>query len=298
MRARPLATLAMLGAGALAASGALSCDVPAPIAPEVRPGLVVFAVLDPATIEQTILLMRSRATVPDVANRPFATEDPIVSAGETPVSGARVVLYGPAGDSAVAVEDAARRGDKQGSGVYRVWTSGNRAFAPPGAYVLLQPGGTYRLRITSPLGDAEGTTRVPAANSVVTGPTRNVYLTRDTVLLSSSGVVGGGFVYSLRGANGTQSEGDAQYRRDLERRLILPSGDDDWAFAYVRERLRTGTRHTLTVTAADSNYFAYFGARTDPFADRTGRTNLRGAAGVFGSIMVIYALPIMVMAGS
>jgi hypothetical protein len=116
-------------------------------------------------------------------------------------------------------------------------------------------------------------------------------------MLASSGVVGGGFVYSLRGSNGTQLEGDAQYRRDLERQLVLPSRDDDWAFAYARDRLRAGTRHTLTVTAADSNYFAYFGERADPFADRTGRTNLRGAAGVFGSIMVIYALPITVSVG-
>ena len=72
---------------------------------------------------------------------------------------------------------------------------------------------------------------------------------------------------------------------------------NDWAFAHVRERLRSGTRHTLTVTAADSNYFAYFGDRADPFADRTGRTNLRGAAGVFGSLMVIYSLPITVQVG-
>jgi hypothetical protein len=137
---------------------------------------------------------------------------------------------------------------------------------------------------------------VPAVNSVVTGPSRTLNLTRDTVMLASTGVVGAGFVYSLRTTNGNP-EGDAQFRRDLERRLILPSGDDDWAFAHVRERLRTGTRHALTVTAADSNYFAYFGERTDPFADRTGRTNLRGAAGLFGSIMVIYSLPITVTVG-
>jgi hypothetical protein len=289
MRAHALAVACALGAA--------SCDVPPPAAPEVRPGLVVFSVLDPATSEQVILLMRSRSTVPDLTSRTFVAEDPIVSSGETPVSGATVVLHGPAGDSAIAVEDAATRADRLGAGVYRVWTSGNRAFVPPGAYVLLRPGSSYRLRITSPLGAAEGTTRVPAVNTVVTGPSRTLNLTRDTVMLSSTGVVGAGFVYSLRTTNGNP-EGDAQFRRDLERRLILPSGDDDWAFAHVRERLRTGTRHALTVTAADSNYFAYFGERTDPFADRTGRTNLRGAAGVFGSIMVIYSLPITVSVGS
>jgi hypothetical protein len=274
-----------------------ACDVPPPSAPAVRPGLVVFSVLDPGLSEQVILLMRSRETVPDLAvNRPFVVEDPIVSAGETPVSGARVVLYGPAGDSAVAVEDNARRADGLGAGVYRVWTSGNRAFAPPNAYVLMRPGSTYRLRIASPLGDAEGSTRVPTTNAVVTGPARTLNLTRDTVMLGSTGVVGAGFVYSLRATNGN-IEGDAQFRRDLERRLILPSEGDEWAFAHVRERLRTGSRHTLTVTAADSNYFAYFGERADPFGDRTARTNLRGAAGMFGSVLMIYAVPITVQVG-
>jgi hypothetical protein len=298
MRARlAAAALARALACALAcALGAASCEVPPPAAPEVRPGLVVFSVLDPGTIEQTILVMESRATVPDLTNRTFVADDPIVSAGEKPVSGARVVLYGPAGDSAVAIEDPVRRADRLGAGVYRVWTSGNRAFAPPGAYVLLRPGERYRLRITSPIGAAEGSTRVPTVASVVTGPTRTINLFRDTVMMSSSGVAGAGFVYSLRATNGNQ-EGDSQFRRDLERRLILPSLGDDWAFSHVRERLRSGTRHTLTVTAADSNYFAYFGDRTDPFADRTGRTNLRGAAGVFGSLMVIYALPITVSVG-
>ena len=102
-----------------------------------------------------------------------------------------------------------------------------------------------------------------------------------------------GFVYSLRGANGTQTEGDQQYRRDLERRLILPTGDD-WAFSFVSERLRVGTRHFLTVTAADSNYFAYYGSQGDPFADRTQRTTLKGAAGVVGAITVVAAIPITI----
>ena len=286
----------VLSSVALAALAAGACEMPPPSAPQVQPGLVLFSVLDPGTAEQTILLMRSRATVPDITSIPFVAEDPIVSAGETPVSGARVVLHAPNGDSAVAVEDNTRRGDGLGRGVYRVWTSGNSAFAPTGAYVLLRPGGIYRLRVTTPLGTAEGSTRVPTVTSVVTGPGRTLNLTRDSVLLASTGVVGAGFLYALRGTNGNL-QGDIQYRRDLERRLILPSGRDDWAFAHVRERLRTGTRHVLTVTAADSNYFAYFGDRADPFSDRTARTNLRGAAGVFGSLMVIYSMPITVQVG-
>ena len=105
----------------------------------------------------------------------------------------------------------------------------------------------------------------------------------------------GGFVYSLRGSNGTTLEGDPQFRRDLERRLVLPSGDA-WAFSYARDRLRTGTRHVLTVTAADSNYFEYYGSQGDPFADRTQRTTLRGAAGVFGAITLVYTQTVTITA--
>lgn len=272
-----------LGVASLAVA---ACDVPAPAAPDVRPGLVVFSILDPAAGEHVVLLMRTRASVPDAAPRPVDTTDPIVSSGETPVSGARVVLTSPTGDSAVAVEDVARRSDGRGAGVYRIAPGitplGGGRFFP------VLPGRTYRLRVSSVLGDAEGTTRVPLAATLLVATPRTVHLARDTVAMPPGAVEAAGFVYSLRGASAGVSEGDAQYRRALERRLILPSGGDDWAFAYARDRLVPGTRHTLTVTAADSNFFAYYGAQFDPFADRTRATSLRGASGVFGSVLVIY----------
>jgi hypothetical protein len=262
-----------------------ACDVPAPAGPDVRPRLVVFSILDPAAVEHIVLLMQTRASVPDASPRPVDTADPIVSAGETPVRGARVVLRAPSGDSAVAVEDVARRTDGRGAGVYRIALG---ATLPGGGrFFPALPGRAYTLRVTSSLGAAEGTTTVPASAGIVLAAARNVHLARDTVAIPPGVVDAAGFVYSLRGANAV-SEGDAQYRRALERRLILPSGGDDWAFAYARERLAPGTRHTLTVTAADSNFFAYYGAQFDPFADRTRGTSLRGASGVFGSVLVIY----------
>jgi hypothetical protein len=275
---------------ALAASG---CDVPAPSAPDIQPGIVVFAVLDPGSAEQIVLLMQSRASVPDVKQISVVPNDPIVSSGETPISGARVVIYNATGDSAVAVEDRLQRSDHLGAGVYRFYTGGPIGFAPPGTFITLIAGRTYRLRVTSPLGEAEGTTTLPTVDRVITGAPRNVNLTRDSVLLTGNSVIGAGYIYSLRGANGTSTEGDQQYRRDLERRLILPSGED-WAFSFALERMRTGSRHFLTVTAADANYFEYYGSQGDPFADRTQRTTLKGAAGVFGAISVAAAIPITI----
>ena len=292
MRARWKAVAVALTAVVAGAMGA--CDVPAPTDAAPRAGLVVFSVLNPASTEQVILLMRSRDAVPDTTGLTFVSDDPIVTAGETPVIGARIVLYAPTGDSAVAVEDRVRRTDHLGAGVYRIWSAGSAASAPAGAYLPLGTGQRYRLRVTSTVGEAEGTARVPSADRVVTGLSRVISLSRDSVVLPELGARAAGFVYSLRGGNGTSNEGDPQYRRVIERRLVLPSGHDDWAFAYARGVLRGGTRHTLTVTAADTNYFEYYGSQVDPFADRTGRTNLRGAAGVFGSTLTIYTQPITI----
>ncbi|MEO7362233.1 MAG: hypothetical protein ABI120_18025, partial [Gemmatimonadaceae bacterium] len=93
-------------------------------------------------------------------------------------------------------------------------------------------------------------------------------------------------IYNLR--NGNATVGTPQYRRTLERRLVLPTGNE-WAFAYVRERFTVGSRYTLTVTAADSSYFGYYSSEGDPFADRSANTTLRGAVGVFGSVVLIYS---------
>ena len=278
---------------ALCALLVLSCDVPAPSAPELRPGIVLFSVLDPGSAEQIFLLMQSRASVPDVAQLGVVPNDPIVSSGETPIVGARVVLYNEDGDSAVAVEDRLQRSDHLGAGVYRVFSGGPVGFAPPGAFLTLIAGKTYRLHVTSSLGQAEGTTRLPSLDHVITGPARNVNLARDSVLLTGNTASAAGYVYSLRGSNGTSTEGDQQFRRVLERRLVLPSGED-WAFSFALDRMRIGTRHFLTVTAADSNYFEYYGSQGDPFADRTQRTTLKGAAGVFGSISTVAAIAITI----
>ena len=60
--ARRRALRAVVGACAL-----VGCDVPAPVAPEISPRLVVFSILDPGASEHVILLMQTRASVPDTA---------------------------------------------------------------------------------------------------------------------------------------------------------------------------------------------------------------------------------------
>ncbi|MDB4909042.1 MAG: hypothetical protein JWO05_3826 [Gemmatimonadetes bacterium] len=283
-RARGLRVL--LAAAAVIVAGA--CELPAPTVPSVEPGLVVFSVLDPALGEQVVLLMETRAVVPDTTLR-VTTDDPIVTSGETPVLDARVVLYGPNGDSAVAVEDRVRRPDHLGAGVYRIWSLGAPSAAPADAFLSLLPGQRIRLKVTSAVGSAAASTQIPGIDRVITGNTV-VMMGRDSLVLTTTPTGAGGFVYSLRNSNNVGREGDEQYHRALERHLIMPGVEDEWAFSYAVAFLRRLTRHTVTVTAVDSNYFAYFGESSDPFKDRSAGTNLRGAAGVFGSSIVFYSV--------
>lgn len=295
MRART-ALGVVLGAALGAALGGCRADAPTGAA-EAAPGLVLFGVLNPAGTEQVVLLMRSRSTAPSTAGLVFNPADPIVTIGETPVTGARVVVSNAAGDSAVLVEDRVRRPDRLGAGVYRLFT-GAPAAAPTGAYLALRPAQLYRVRVRSTLGEAEGAARVPSASpapvTAIAGAAGGGFvLGRDSVVLPPIAVsAAAGFVYSLRTPTGAQ-EGDTQYRGALERRLVLPAGEG-WAFAYARDRLADGATHVLTVVAADSSYFAYYSADTDPFADRSSRTTLRGAAGVFGAVLPIAAVPLRV----
>ena len=276
----------------IAAIFAAACDVPAPTQLSATPGLVVFSVLDPAAVEQTVLLMQTRPAVSDTTARTVNVDDPIVTAGEIPVTGARVVLYGPTGDSAVAIEDRVRRADHLGAGVYRFYSSGNAATLPAGAYMPIAMGARYRLQVQSSVGIAEASTHVPSNDRNLNVAARLLNFSRDSIILGQSVAEAAGFIYSLR--NGNATEGSPQYRRGLERRLVLPSGND-WAFAYVRERFTIGSRHTLTVTATDSSYFGYYSSEGDPFADRSTKTSLRGAAGVFGSVLLMYSSTVTVV---
>lgn len=289
---RMLRRVAPLGALLLA-----SCELPTLAVPEAPPGFAVFGVLNPSVVQQQIFLMRTREIAPDTTGLTFLPDDPIASSGETPVSGARVVIYGPSGDSAVAVEDRTRRADGRGAGVYRIWGAGNPAAAPPGAFIPVRQGNLYRLRVTTDVGEAVAHTRVPRGTPTL-GPSRTLDLSADSLIMPDPSAEAAGFVYSLRSVTLAVVDGVQQYRRQLERRLVLPPPSEDWAFAYARESLQGAIRVVFTVTAVDSSYLAYYGRESDPFADRSSGTSLRGAAGVFGSALVLYSVQATVREGT
>ena len=255
--------------------------------------MALFAVLNPRLAEQVVLLQETRALESDSARVAVADPDnPVVAAGERPISGARVVLYGPAGDSAVAIEDRTRRTDGKGAGVYRIWSGATSQGAPVGAYMRIRDGARYRLRVASVLGTAHGATTVPSASIANVGTTLLLNVERDTLRLPAGVVAGGGFMLRAQSAQRTPYGVGfyERYRRVLgDGPLFAPVGDSSAAFEFARDRLVPGVVQQLSITAVDSNYYAYLATDFDPFGDQAHASTLIGAAGVFGAAVVAYS---------
>jgi hypothetical protein len=271
----------------------LGCDTSVPTLPAPPTRLVVHAVLDPQAPTQVILLQESRAFQPGQPTSSFDPDDPIVSVGEVPVSNARVVLYAGNGDSAVAAEDRTSSPSGKGAGVYRIWSSS--IVAPPasavGAFLPVHPGEHYRLRITSRFGVAEGTTLVPKSSGPFESGGSGFWEfdpRYDSLRMRPTQAPAAGYLYRDTVGDQVLTFND-RFRRDLEQWLILPSANDDWGFAFARDLFVAGSWHMLSVTAVDSNYFAYYSTAFDPFASRSDQTALKGAIGLFGSVLPLFA---------
>jgi hypothetical protein len=275
----------------------LGCDTSVPTLPLPPVRLVVHGVLDPRSATQVILLQESRPSRKPISTAThFDPDEPIISWGETPVTNARVVVYAANGDSAVAAEDRTFRPDGKGAGVYRIWSGS--IVAPPasaaGAFLPVHQGERYKLRITSTFGVAQGSTLVPSSSAPFEGGSRSIDMQRDSVRMRPTQAAAAGFMYRDEVNNQIQSFND-RFRRDLELRLILPSQNDDWAFAFNRYEFQVGTLHTLSVVAVDSNYLAYNGTDIDPFAGNSDRTALTGAVGLFGSVLPLFVLRLQIV---
>jgi len=152
----------MLAAAALLALAGCTLDEE-PTAPG-RDQLVVHLVLNPQHLDHVLLLERTlsgRETIDSTLA--WDSTDAVVSRGGVPVTGATVVITSETGDSAVAVEDLARRGDGRGAGMYRFRNL--VADEQPGdSIVAVVPGARYTLRIETPDGETvRGETVVPTA---------------------------------------------------------------------------------------------------------------------------------------
>jgi hypothetical protein len=261
----------------LATSIASGCEIKGSTAPELESRVVVHAVLNPTSGVQTILVER---TVRSIVRNP----------GETPqfepIGNARVVIYGPREDSAVATRAG---GTGVSIGTYRVSsvtiTDGSAGNVQPNV-LRIRPGERYRLRVETTIGIAVGETTIPVSGTV-DGARRTFNLDRDTLRANVANVRNAAGFY-LR--HETTRAAHERYVTTLEDALVRPlsdADDTDWSFSFANESIYPGLGQRFTVVAVDSNYFRYYVASFDPFGDDTRGNTLTGGVGLFGSVAPI-----------
>jgi hypothetical protein len=280
--------------GILVAAVGSACQFDSITVPEGRERPVVHAVLNPWAQDELVLLERTltgRVTVDD--DMDYDRTNPIITAGGVPISDARVVLYTAQGDSAVAVEDLRSRGS--GAGVYRI---GNSAVpredgSPTLESIRIVPGGTYRLRITTPAGDTiTGETTLPLTQPVAPQES-NRFFNRDTDTLRlfwDPVPLAQRYLIRIESPWGPMF----LFTDDLEARL--PGSLRNVFQQNLPSVFLPGFRSTVSLAAVDANYFDYFRSANDPFTG-TGLINkLEGAVGVFGSVTELYSYRLVVSA--
>ena len=271
-RSRPLGVVAALVAISLVAG----CELADTVAPNLESRAVVHAVLNPFVTQQLVIVEK---TLRSKSGAGTMIRDPI--------AGARVVVYGPRADSAVAV------GDPANIGAYRLTSvtirDGSAGTAPPNV-LRIRPGERYRLRVETSLGVVTGETIVPLGGPV-DAVRRTFNVDRDTLRLDVSAVRNAaGFLLRHETRFGVAE----RYQTTLDPALILPlalaQGDPDeqeWSFSFARELVLPGVSQNFVVAAVDSNYFRYYVAGFDPFGDDTRGNSLKGGVGMFGSVATL-----------
>lgn len=245
---------------------------------------VVHAVLDPLAPTQVVLVERSLLEPRD-APYPGAYDpgEMVLGHGGDPVRGARVVLYDAAGDSAVALEDASRRADGIGAGVYRVATRGVSGAGGGLPSIAIVPGATYRLRVETDLGVVRGSTRVPA---VAAAPADTLRVKHDVTRFEAQ-------VLPLPAPTTAwrlfSVSSDATRPTVVEGALALHLiGDRLHAYAdrIFNYPLSTCDAATVNVSAVDANYatFSRAGNRDNLHGDDLRTAGVTGGSGVFGAI--------------
>lgn len=244
---------------------------------------VVHAVLNPFVwSEFTVLLERSLTGRVTVREGKLDTADVVVSGSGDPLSGARVVLYSDElRDSGVAIEEATRRTDGRGRGVYVFENFGCGTFYCPPHGIILRRGVTYRLEITTPLGERmSGTTQIPVAYPRPdTASRRTFHPKRDT------------YVFSWRPAE-TLERYAVQIQTPFGPFQTFSSAESlaiNGSFRNFQQRglprvFVPGFRQPLMALAVDRGYFDYYRTENNAFTGQGLVGNMTGGAGLFGAI--------------
>jgi hypothetical protein len=242
----------------------------------------VHAVLNPFVGQGfTVLLERTLSGRVAVQEGRVDPDDPIVTGGGEPITGARVVIrFEDRTDSGVANEIVDERTDGKGRGVYHFLNAGCGLVCPTNG-IQLRRGGAYVLEIQTPQGELlSATTTIPTAFARSDTLLRRTFdATRDTYVFSWPAAVSldryavqiqtpfGPFqtfsnVESLA-VNGSLRN----FQRDRFPRVFVP-----------------GFRQALHAFAVERHYFEYFRSANDEFTGQGLVSNIEGGTGVFGAI--------------
>lgn len=253
---------------------------------------VVHGVLDPAKLDAVILveeLLTGRVRVDE--GTPDA-DDPIVSGGGIPISGARVVVTAATGDSAVAVEVIGTRSDGKGAGVYRI-RNGASPQPTERDWLVLLPGRTYALRVDTPDGaTVRGATTIPSSTPARVNPSLTPFNRDRDSLFLQWGEVPLAHRYALR-----VDSPRGPFVVFVDSLEYLVAGDLRNIFSEgVPSTFVPGFRQTVTVGAVDQNYYDYFRSRNSLFTGRGLINHLQGGIGLFGSYVMLRGVTLNVTA--
>lgn len=271
----------LLALGAAVASLA-ACELDEVTVPTGSSRPVVHAVLNPFTSSFTVFVERTLGGRVSVREGRFDPDDPIVSGGGEPITGARVVIYLPElSDSGVGIEVVGERGDGKGRGVYRFVNEGCGLFSCPSNGIILRRGLSYDLRIqTSTDGVITGKTQIPLG-----------FPRPDTGFRRTFNADGETYTFTWR-PNETlrryavqiQSPyGPFQTFSDVES-LAVNSTLRNFQQDRLPRVFVPGFRQPMQALAVDQNYFDYYRSENDPFTGLGLVSSVAGATGVFGAV--------------
>lgn len=260
---------------ALLCVGVSNCTFDAQAVAVQQSQVEIHAVLDPGVQAQAILVERSLTGTQSVRGRRFDTLDPINTGGGIPVSGANVSITGPDGTFQGTEVRYTGKAATYGAGRYVI---------PLSASSAIKPGATYTLRVTTLDGAAvTGTTTVPRATAFSPGSALTAF-NRDTDTLRLTWKP----AQSMRtyGISVDTPYGGFFLFSDTTR-VVLPGDLRNIFAADLVRAFIPGFRQSVTIYAADSNFYDYYRTRNDPFTGSGIINRLTGGVGLFGAVVVI-----------
>lgn len=282
MQRRLLNVALLLGAASLAA-----CEFDETVVPRGSARPVVHVVLNPTDNRDIqVLLERTLGGRVPTGDGRYDPDEPVLSAGGEPITGARVAIHrigGPIVDSGVAFEGAASGGGR-GKGLYRLVNAGCNLVCPANG-IALSRGGVYELRIRTAEGE-ELTARTTIPEGIVRPDTNGVRVTfdatRDTYTFRWPAAEG----FARYAVQLSTPFGPFQTFSSVESLAVNGSLRN-----FQQDRLPRvfvpGFTQVLSAWAVDRAYFDYFRSGNDPFTGSGLVSNVVGGSGVFGSIFPI-----------